>query len=56
MFQCFQNSEDVLFSSCNTVANLLMLIFGSQKSDTSAEMELKFDFFENMCLCTCTEG
>lgn len=37
------------------IANLLMLIFASLKSDTSAAMEGRFYFFGNICLCTCTE-
>lgn len=43
---------DILFSSHKRVANLLMFIFASQKSDASARMEVKFYFFENICLCT----
>lgn len=56
MFQRFQKNEDVMFSSCNTVANLLMLIFASQKFNTSAGMELKFYFFGNICLRACSEA
>lgn len=56
MFRCFQKNEGILFSSRNVVANLLILISASQKSDTSAGLELKFYFFENICLCTCTEA
>jgi len=45
MFQCFQKNEDILLSSCNTAANLLMLIFASQKSKIFPGIELKLDFF-----------
>lgn len=55
MLQCFQKNEDILFSSHNMNANLLILIFASQKSDTSAATEGRFYFFGNICLCTCTE-